>query len=313
MSVELKPSMTLSIVDHITPSAGFVQGGYRVKVSPIPLNSAASHFSVFVGTTEVHTFQILSKYLTFVMPPALTAGPVLIFISDANTSSISSLDFFYRIPCNFEVFRNGCQSLPNHVLLAAENAAHSQCSRSYCMVSQELSYPHITTVSSCVGIDARPIVLSMDIDNIVVVQPDVVLLFSSVLNIKTTVSGTVSRFSPPCSSIKLKLIINSNGYLGDANILVYSKLNGPLLNASFRCSFHSSIAPESATVTSIVPAQVFVYRDSIPVLVSLSNFVLDSSNAVRIDLHCLVCSVSNRSLQSKFIKIAGCIYCERAR
>jgi hypothetical protein len=224
--------MTLSIVDHITPSAGFVQGGYRVKDSPIPLKSAASHFSVFVGTTEVHTFQILSKYLTFVMPPALTAGPVLIVISDANTSSISSLDFFYRIPCNFEVFRNGCQSLPNHVLLAAENAAHSQCSRCYCMVSQELSYPHITTVSSCVGIDARPIVLSMDIDNIVVVQPDVVLLFSSVLNIKTTVSGTVSRFSPPCSSIKLKLIINSNGYLGDANIFVYSKLNGPLLNAT---------------------------------------------------------------------------------
>ena len=109
------------------------------------------------------------------------------------------------------------------------------------------------------------------------------------------------------------MIIGSNGYLGDANIFVISKLNGPLLNASFRCSFHSSIAPESATVTSIVPAQVFVYRDSIPVLVSLSNFVLDSSNVVRIDLHCLVCSVSNRSLQSKFIKIAGCIYCERAR
>ena len=69
----------------------------------------------------------------------------------------------------------------------------------------------------------------------------------------------------------------------------------------FRCSFHSSIAPESATVTSIVPAQVFVYRDIIPALVSLSNFVLDSSNAVRIDLHCVVCSVSSRSLQSRSI------------
>jgi cysteine-rich repeat protein len=301
VSVELKLSMTLSIVDHITPSAGFVQGGYRVKVSPIPLNSAASHFSVFVGTTEVHTLQILSNYLSFVMPPAITAGPVVIFISDTTTSSVSSLDFVYQIPCNFETFCNGFQSLPNYVLLAAENAAPSQCSRSYCMFFQELNSPRIATVSSCVGIDAGPIALSIDVDSIVVVQPDDVLLFSSVLNIKTTVSVTVSRFSPPYSSIKLKLIINSNGYLGDANVFVYSKLNGPVLNASFRCSFHSSIQPESAAVTSIVPAQEFVYRDSIPVFVSLSNFVLDSSNAVRIDLHCIICSVSNRSFQSRSI------------
>ena len=70
----------------------------------------------------------------------------------------------------------------------------------------------------------------------------------------------------------------------------------------FRCSFHSSIAPESATITSIDSScKVLVYRDSIPVLVSLSTFVLNSPNAVRSDLHWVISSVSNRSLQSRSI------------
>jgi cysteine-rich repeat protein len=290
VTIQLKASNRTLTINSMKPSSGDMQGGYMIKLSPVDLNSRiASDFVVTVGATKLSTLQVLSNFIIFEMPRSATSGPVEVVVSDRNTSRFSSFTFHYDVSCNMEDFCSNFQRLPNFVLLASVNSP-IECSINYCMSAELLSYPKISAISPLVGFASDFMTLRMSITDIVAVYESDVILFSTRPDIAAQISGVSLQFSPPYSRILVHAVVQSLGYVGDAKFSIYSKLLGPRLNVSFTCSFLPKMFPDSISVTSIAPAQTFMYQDVISLLVSVSNILTNPANIVDVAIDCLSCS-----------------------